>query len=650
MLRSAFANPGLLWALLALPALALLGVWATRRRRQALARLGSGPAVRALLTTRSWPRRLRGLLTGLGLLLLGVGAAGPRWGRDWDQTAAPGRDLVVVVDCSCSMLAEAPARLTRAREMLDDLAAEVRRRPGHRLALVAFAGRPLLICPLTHDYDHFAEALGKLAALPGGPELAPLPPLPGETSSGTRIGLGLHEALLALDERSHGAADVLLLSDGDDPVRDDAEWAYGADECQGVGVPVHVVGIGDPNRDYAVPGRDGAMTRLEEGPLRDIVRRTGGQYFPAHTRPFALGRAYLALIANRPLREESADALPVYQQRSRWFLLPALLLLAAALVVPDGAARRAPPPPPASPRPEGGPNVMSRPRAAVTATAALSLLLLAAAPEQGPEALLRQGHAAFDRGDYAAAADLFDRALQRAPDPAPAAFALAAVKYRLAVEGPVKTRRQTLCEAEDLFRAVLDRPGPRRAAALYGVANCLLLRAELEDAGASVADALACYRLALADGGLTDDLADDARHNLERGRLLALQLPSAGGPAQRPPPDEGNHRKPEEKRPEPKPDEKKNQPKPEEKGGDGQAGQRVEKGPAPGDHKGAQATDEAPPPGAGLPGIPDTGEAVPLPADAAAEHLKLAARRVEEERQANRRRSMRSAPDGVKDW
>src|SRR5947208_2952056 len=99
-----FSHPWLLWSLSLLPVLWLASALAAARRARLLA-LMSGPVTGGALA-RVRPGRLPRLCWGLGLTLLAVGAAGPRWGRDWSQSAAPGRDLVVVVDCSRSMYAE----------------------------------------------------------------------------------------------------------------------------------------------------------------------------------------------------------------------------------------------------------------------------------------------------------------------------------------------------------------------------------------------------------------------------------------------------------------------------------------------------------------------------------------------------------------
>src|SRR5437870_3519390 len=106
-----FARPEWLWLLLVLPLLGGLALLARQQRRKALALLGGGPAFSDGLTR----SRQRGpwlfLVLWIGLTFLIAGIAGPQWGRDWDQSISRGRDLVVVLDMSRSMLAEPKSRL-----------------------------------------------------------------------------------------------------------------------------------------------------------------------------------------------------------------------------------------------------------------------------------------------------------------------------------------------------------------------------------------------------------------------------------------------------------------------------------------------------------------------------------------------------------
>jgi Ca-activated chloride channel family protein len=340
-----FAHPLLMYSLAALPVLTLLSLWARWRRRKALARFGL--AGLEGLRPAGWGSTIlagfRSTCMMFGLTALAIGMAGPRWGRDWGQSAAPGRDLIVVVDCSQSMRAEAPSRLERARTALLGLTATLRQRGGHRVGLVLFAGKARLVCPLTHDFDHFRESVESIDLNTAGVDLQ------GEgVPSDTRIGQALVLAVLAHDDRSQGARDILLLSDGDDPAGD-AEWGKGIARAKGAGIPVHCVGFGDPDKGHRIPIAGGYLfnagepvyTRLKEAPLREIATQTGGVLALPGTARLALGEHYLALIESRPLREDSPDALPVLRARYHYFLLPALGLLSLALLLPE---RRRPAP------------------------------------------------------------------------------------------------------------------------------------------------------------------------------------------------------------------------------------------------------------------------------------------------------------------
>jgi Ca-activated chloride channel family protein len=335
-MKHLFAQPLVLAVLAALPLLGLLGMWSAWRRRRALALLANLAAVQQLRQGGRALRAARGLCLTLGLALLAVGSAGPQWDREPELTAQ-GRDLVVVLDCSRSMLAERPSRLERARRALVDLAESLKRRGGCRVALVAFAARAELQCPLTHDYDHFREALDSIGDLPDELDLGPVS---GDVS-GTRFGAGIDAALALRDPRFPGACDILLLSDGDDPARD-RSWEAAASRARAHGAPVHTVGLGDPDRDSELSkellrsGEKPFPTRLQEAPLREIAQATQGDYIAARTDLLPLGRVYERLIVPRPLREDSDDALLGYRQQYPWFLVPAFLLLAAAVALREG--------------------------------------------------------------------------------------------------------------------------------------------------------------------------------------------------------------------------------------------------------------------------------------------------------------------------
>ncbi len=351
LLRHWFAHPQALWLLALVPLLGLLIGLARWRRRKALVRWGYGPGLGASTPGGGPWRWLRGTGRALGLAFLIVAIAGPRWGRVDNPATVSGRDVVIVLDLSRSMLAQdvlgqsSPNRLGRAKDGLLDLVDTVQRRGGHRLALVVFAARAQVVCPLTNDYDHFREALRTLD--PDDPLLDIGPgqdaaAAEGKPVSGTRIGRGLQEAVRAQDERFPGHQDIILISDGDDPARD-AEWREGVAAAHAQGIPVHTVGVGDPDQDSPVPGPNGPLqfrgkpvtTRLHEPVLEEIARQTGGTYTPARTHALPLGDIFHERIEPRAGREGEDDVLPVYQQRSAWFFGLGLFWLAAEMALGD---------------------------------------------------------------------------------------------------------------------------------------------------------------------------------------------------------------------------------------------------------------------------------------------------------------------------
>jgi Ca-activated chloride channel family protein len=335
--------PAALWLLAVIPVLWVVGIIAWYRRRRDLRRLGSGLALRTLTSTHSRWRGLRSLCWSTALTALILGIAGPRWGIDPAQQAASGRDLVVVLDLSRSMLAEQPSRQERAHRALFDLADSLLRRGGHRVALVVFAGRAKLVCPLTHDYDHFREAVRHADAdhLP-----LDLRPLPDGSGSGTRIGAALRLAVAAHEPALAGFQGILLVSDGDDPAGDE-EWADGAEQARLRGIPLYCLGVGDPTgAGSEIPTPDGPLmyngetikTRLEERPLQQMAARTGGAYLPARTRSLPPGSLFRAVLEGQARHANRDVPLPLHHPRYGWFFGTALALFAASLLL-GGPAR-----------------------------------------------------------------------------------------------------------------------------------------------------------------------------------------------------------------------------------------------------------------------------------------------------------------------
>ena len=498
MIPLQFEYPWILCLLWLAPLLGvLLYLWATRRP-QAAGFLS--PAMAARLAPGSSPvrRAWQIILVSLSVLLALVALARPQWGSREETIYQRGRDVMLVLDVSRSMLATDvhPSRLGRAKVDLMDL---VRQLNGDRVGLLAFRGRPVLLCPLTTDYGYLRQALE-------GVDIDSAPA--GETDIGDAIVKAMESFE---DEGSHRA--IVLISDGDD-LSGRVEAAI--EKAREKGVVIFTVGLGSTEgaRVPAAGSKQAYMSyhgsevtsKLNHQVMQSIAEKTGGAYVPVGLANVKLGdlyRDHLSRVSARDL-EESVQRRAV--ERFQLFLLPAVLCLLLAAFLSRGqtwlgrqrpakqAAPPTPPPVPATPPP----------------LAAVAGLLLAGA--------LASAHAAAAPTNAPAA------------EPAPPAPIVASTNIPPGRAGALKA--QTLYAAgryEDAAAAYLGAArgvvGKPRFDYLYN-AGCALLKAGRDQEAADTFRGL----LAMQDGSLAD-----ASYNLGCSLNEAASKPT--GPQEQPSPE-----------------------------------------------------------------------------------------------------------------
>lgn len=335
-----WADPFLLHLIPLLPALLGIGLllwW--RRRREVAGALGDPALVRRLTGTdlRRFPWR-RAMLLLPAAALLGVAAAGPRWGQGAEPSAGRG-DVVLVLDASNSMLAEdvRPNRLEAEREAARTL---VDRLAGARVGLVAFGGSGHVLSPLTTDGSALHLYLDALS-----PEIV--------NQSGTSLYSALRQALALLATEKPGGApgSIVLVSDGEalDPPR---MVDLSIQDAVRRGVAIHTVAIGTaagapvPHIDPLSGRRIGfkressglvATSRLDAATLRRIAEETRGTFTLA-TDPRSLGALAAAASRGGSAKRARGESLP--DNRYGWPLALALLLVAADAVAERGRVRR----------------------------------------------------------------------------------------------------------------------------------------------------------------------------------------------------------------------------------------------------------------------------------------------------------------------
>ena len=381
--------------------------WGRRRLMMSLfVRARLQPELTAGLSRRR-PLVKRVLLTA-GLAFVLLAAARPRWGETEEMAEARGRDIVVCVDVSRSMLATdvAPSRLTRAKLACYDLISLAK---GDRLGLVAFAGDAFLQCPLALDGQAFRENVAALS-----PDILP--------EQGTSVGLALDEAMEAFTGESKTSKVVILLTDGEDH----EEMALSAARrLSRAGVFLFTVGVGTPAGEILkasdpygnavfLKDEDGnpVRSRLNEALLRQIAEACHGFYTPLK------GGETMKSLYQRGIAPLEAAHIESSKSRSRverfqWPLGAGLLLLLVELLLSEASrpsSRLRPAPSRGTAR--GTP---SRP----TATAGAALALVAAGLFLVPQVrgdAASEALRAYEGGDFATARKLYEELAQRNPD------------------------------------------------------------------------------------------------------------------------------------------------------------------------------------------------------------------------------------------
>lgn len=307
----------LLWLLAAVVVLAGSSIWWRLAARRHLVRLG------APLTVGRRREYLRMTLLWMGLTAGVVALAGPRWGSVTETRTATGTDVVLVLDCSRSMLATDlyPTRMQAAQRKALDL---LRLASGTRMALMPFAALPVLRCPLTGDHQALSEMMQDCS-----PDL-----FPAESGyQGTAIGAAVAEALKVLGGQGERGQAILVVSDGADDDQQAVQAA--AESAKAAGVPVVGLFIGDPEKKISLPidGHDQVMT-ADRSTLEQLATATEGVCVNAvlDDRDVQTVAEFLAThTAQRPWEERRRM---VASERFQWFLVPAILLLAMGALLP----------------------------------------------------------------------------------------------------------------------------------------------------------------------------------------------------------------------------------------------------------------------------------------------------------------------------
>ena len=278
-----FGQEYMLWALLFIPLAVALYLFSIRKRKKDLEAYGDPELTSYLMPEASISAyRWKIVLTSLGLGLIILGAAGPRIGSKLKEVEQKGREVIIALDVSNSMLAEdiKPSRIERAKQLISRMVDEM---DNDKIGLIVFAGDAYTQIPITDDYPSVKMFLSTT-----GPDMI--------SKQGTAIGAAIElatrsfptdESSLEEDASLKNKA-IIVITDGENHEDDALNAAKKAYEN---GIRIFTVGLGDP-AGVPIPvapgssekrrNKDGVVvvSKLNEALLMDIAREGDGAYIP----------------------------------------------------------------------------------------------------------------------------------------------------------------------------------------------------------------------------------------------------------------------------------------------------------------------------------------------------------------------------------
>lgn len=320
----------MLWFYAVVPALVALFTLSLLLRKRAMKRFAAAEMWEYLSPEAPATRyQIKFWLCLAALCFIVFALAGPGIGSSLKEVERKGKELIIALDVSNSMLAEdmSPNRLEAAKHSIQSI---LLRRENDRFGLIVFAGDAYTQIPITDDASAaglFINAVSTDMISKQGTSL----------ESAIRLGIS---SFGGNEEEKEKTKALIIITDGEDhePGALDA-----AKEAAGKGVVIHTIGIGD-SRGVPIPMSQGStsykrdregnvvITRLNEDILKSIAVASGGLYVRAGKSGSGL-RELMDKIDELDNETYTARVFDEYNERYQVFLGTGLLLLLAELLL-----------------------------------------------------------------------------------------------------------------------------------------------------------------------------------------------------------------------------------------------------------------------------------------------------------------------------
>jgi Ca-activated chloride channel family protein len=276
------------------------------------------------------------LLPIFAAVLMIVGLARPQLDHSRTQVTANGIDIVLGLDVSGSMTALDflinNRRINRIEVVKSVVSKFIEERPDDRIGLIAFAGAPYVVSPITLDHDWLLQNLERVNI--------------GTAEDGTAIGSAIAASVNRLRTTPAKSKVIILLTDGVNNTGKISPLAA-AEAAKALGVKIYTIGVGVRGK-APIPVKDEAgnwhlvmaQVDVDEKTLQAVAEETGGRFYRA-TDTDSLQKIY-EQINGYEKSAQTVQKFEHYEELYPWALIPALGILGLGLILQQTRLRRLP--------------------------------------------------------------------------------------------------------------------------------------------------------------------------------------------------------------------------------------------------------------------------------------------------------------------
>lgn len=315
-----FGAPERLWFLFVVPLIILIYWGLMWYRGYKLRRMGNPTTLKELMPDYSKGRGwLKVSLYAAAIAMFIIALAHPRTGAKLLSEEREGREIVLVVDVSNSMLAEdvKPSRIERTRHHITQL---LERMEDDGIGVVAFAEESKVLLPVTSEYRTAKSKVKQLS-----PSLVEY--------QGTNLGLAIEMATLSFSSNTESKRSrvMIIITDGE---AHDERAIQAAERAAEDGIIICCIGIGTPEgtllkiNDKYVEDENGKdlVTKLNEELLVNIAKVGDGIYTRSTYDQFGLDTIFSRLdeVERAKLQRIKYED---FEEQYLWFVAAGLILL-----------------------------------------------------------------------------------------------------------------------------------------------------------------------------------------------------------------------------------------------------------------------------------------------------------------------------------